>query len=46
MSRHGHAGIAGGVFFLMRPDSYVALAQDTASTETLDRCFVERGVSL
>ena len=45
MPRHGHAGIARGAFFLMRPDSYVALAQETASTETLDRYFVERGLS-
>jgi 2-polyprenyl-6-methoxyphenol hydroxylase-like FAD-dependent oxidoreductase len=43
--RHGHAGIARGALFLMRPDSYVALAQETASTETLDRYFVERGLS-
>ena len=43
--RHGHAGIARGALFLMRPDCYVALAQETTSIEALDRYFVERGVS-
>jgi hypothetical protein len=43
--RHGHAGIAREALFLMRPDSYVALAQETTSTEALDRYFGERGLS-
>jgi 2-polyprenyl-6-methoxyphenol hydroxylase-like FAD-dependent oxidoreductase len=43
-ARHEAAGLACGALYLIRPDSYVALADASGSPEALDRYFAERGI--
>jgi len=43
---HYNAGLAQNAVYLLRPDTYVALVDDAASTETLDRYFSSRNFNL
>jgi 2-polyprenyl-6-methoxyphenol hydroxylase-like FAD-dependent oxidoreductase len=43
--RHEEAGIARDAIYLIRPDAYVAMADESASTDRLDRYFAQRGLS-
>jgi len=44
-SKHGQAGLAQGAAYLIRPDTYVALADSQASPNVLESYFVERGIT-
>jgi 2-polyprenyl-6-methoxyphenol hydroxylase-like FAD-dependent oxidoreductase len=41
---HGHAGLARDATYLLRPDTYVALAAEDGPAEALDRYFAERRI--
>ncbi|MDG9885678.1 FAD-dependent oxidoreductase [Pseudomonas sp. GD04058] len=41
---HEAAGLARNAFYLIRPDSYVALAEASSSTAALERYFTERSL--
>jgi hypothetical protein len=41
---HGSAGLERDALYLLRPDTYVALAARGADSSTLARYFAERGV--
>ena len=41
---HEAAGLARNAFYLIRPDSYVALAEPSSSTAALERYFTERSL--
>jgi 2-polyprenyl-6-methoxyphenol hydroxylase-like FAD-dependent oxidoreductase len=43
---HGHAGLMQNALYVLRPDSYVGLANDSGSPEVLRRYFTSRGISL
>jgi hypothetical protein len=43
-SEHEAAGLARNALYLLRPDSYVALADATAAPETLERYFSDVGI--
>jgi hypothetical protein len=43
---HGTAGLARDALYLIRPDSYVALADAGGSAEALDRYFAEHGLAV
>jgi 2-polyprenyl-6-methoxyphenol hydroxylase-like FAD-dependent oxidoreductase len=43
-AEYERAGLARDALYLLRPDSYVALADATGAPETLDRYFAERGI--
>jgi len=43
--KHGAAGLARDAVYLLRPDTYVAVAEPRASVEALDQYFQERGLS-
>ena len=45
-SEHRRAGLARDALYLLRPDSYVALADASGSPLALERYSVERGISL
>jgi 2-polyprenyl-6-methoxyphenol hydroxylase-like FAD-dependent oxidoreductase len=42
--RHGEAGIAQNAVYLIRPDTYVGLAEESGSIERLERYFTGRGL--
>lgn len=42
--KYGQAGLASGAAYLLRPDTYVALAEPNASIHALDRYFADRGI--
>ncbi len=44
--QHEAAGLARDALYLLRPDTYVALAERTGSAETLERYFADRGIRL
>jgi 2-polyprenyl-6-methoxyphenol hydroxylase-like FAD-dependent oxidoreductase len=41
---HGRAGLARNAVYLLRPDTYVALAEPSGSAQALERYFAERGL--
>jgi hypothetical protein len=41
---HEKAGLARGALYLLRPDTYVALADASASPSALDRYFSDNGI--
>jgi hypothetical protein len=41
---HERAGLARGALYLLRPDTYVALADGSASPSALDRYFSDNGI--
>lgn len=43
---HEAAGLARDAMYLLRPDTYVALAETSGSVEALDRYFATRGIRL
>jgi hypothetical protein len=43
---HGDAGLARNALYLLRPDTYVALAEAGGSTDALDRYFAETAIRL
>lgn len=43
-AEHAEAGLERGAAYLLRPDTYVALAERTASTAELDKYFKDRGI--
>ena len=43
-SAHEVAGLARGALYLLRPDTYVALADGAGAANALDRYFAERGI--
>jgi 2-polyprenyl-6-methoxyphenol hydroxylase-like FAD-dependent oxidoreductase len=43
---HGKAGLARDALYLLRPDTYVALAEPQPSSEALDRYCSERGLHI
>lgn len=43
-AEHGAAGLARNALYLLRPDTYVALAEPSGRAEALDRYFSERGI--
>ena len=43
---HGHAGLMQNALYLLRPDSYVGLANESGSTDVLRRYFASRGISV
>jgi hypothetical protein len=43
---HRAAGLARDALYLLRPDSYVALAEARSSAQALDRYFAEQGIRL
>lgn len=43
---HGKAGLAQDAAYLLRPDTYVGLAEPQASAHVLERYLVERGITL
>jgi 2-polyprenyl-6-methoxyphenol hydroxylase-like FAD-dependent oxidoreductase len=43
-AEHGTAGLARNALYLLRPDTYVALAEADGSPEALDRYFGDRGI--
>jgi len=43
---HGRAGLAQDAAYLLRPDTYIALADPHGSTATLAQYFSERGIIL
>ena len=44
-TEHGRAGLAQDAAYLLRPDTYVALADPQGSPEALGRYFSERGIT-
>ena len=46
MSQHQAAGLARDALYLLRPDTYVALADASGAPEAIDRYCAERGLSL
>ena len=44
--RHGEAGLARNALYLLRPDSYVALADKSGAADAVQRYFDERGICL
>ncbi len=42
---HARAGLEQNALYLIRPDGYVALADESASADSLERYFVARGLS-
>jgi 2-polyprenyl-6-methoxyphenol hydroxylase-like FAD-dependent oxidoreductase len=45
-SEHEKAGFARGAFYLLRPDTYVALADGSGAASALDRYFDDHGIQL
>jgi hypothetical protein len=45
-SEHGLAGLARNGLHLLRPDSYVALADPTGSSRGLDRYLAEKRINI
>jgi len=45
-SEHGDAGLARNALYLLRPDTYVALAEANCSAEALDRYFADTAIRL
>ena len=45
-SEYAIAGLARDALYLLRPDTYVALADGSGATSALDRYFAERGIQL
>jgi hypothetical protein len=45
-SEHGHAGLMQNALYVLRPDSYVGLANEPGSADVLRRYFASRGISL
>jgi 2-polyprenyl-6-methoxyphenol hydroxylase-like FAD-dependent oxidoreductase len=45
-SEYGQAGLARNALYLLRPDTYVALADKSGSADTVQRYFDERGIRL
>jgi hypothetical protein len=45
-SQHQAAGLARDALYLMRPDTYVALADASGAPEAIDRYCTERGLRL
>jgi len=43
-AEYDRTGLARDALYLLRPDSYVALADATGAPDTLDRYFAERGI--
>jgi hypothetical protein len=43
---YGKAGFAPDALYLLRPDTYIALAEDSASPDALRRYFADRGLRL
>ncbi len=43
--RHGDVGLARGALYLLRPDTYVALADPRGSPDSLDDYFAARGLA-
>ncbi len=43
---HAHAGFAQDALYLIRPDTYVALADSSAAVDVLQRYFEERGIRM
>ena len=43
---HGHAGLIQNALYLLRPDFYVGLANESGSTDVLRRYFASRGISV
>ncbi len=43
---HGHAGLMQNALYVLRPDSYVGLANESGSPEVLRRYFASRGILL
>jgi 2-polyprenyl-6-methoxyphenol hydroxylase-like FAD-dependent oxidoreductase len=41
---HGYAGLAHNALYLLRPDTYVALAEASGSPAALDRYFADTGI--
>ncbi len=41
---HGEAGLAENALYLLRPDTYVALADPTGSAAVLEHYFIEQGI--
>lgn len=41
---HGYAGLAHNALYLLRPDTYVAMAETSGSPEALDRYFGDTGI--
>ncbi len=44
-AEYGRAGLARGALYLLRPDSYVALADPSGEPRVLERYFAERGMA-
>jgi hypothetical protein len=42
--QYGEAGFAQDALYLIRPDSYVALADQSGSADVLQRYFAQRGI--
>ena len=45
-SEYEAAGLARNAIYLLRPDSYVALADGSAAPSVLERYFADRGIRL
>jgi len=45
-SEHGDAGLARNALYLLRPDTYVALAEANGAAEALDRYFADTAIRL
>jgi 2-polyprenyl-6-methoxyphenol hydroxylase-like FAD-dependent oxidoreductase len=45
-AQHGEAGLARDALYLLRPDTYVALADKSGSADAVQRYFDERGIRL
>jgi 2-polyprenyl-6-methoxyphenol hydroxylase-like FAD-dependent oxidoreductase len=45
-SEYEKAGLARDAFYLLRPDSYVAVAENSGAPDVLDRYFAEHGIRL
>ncbi|WP_428480986.1 hypothetical protein [Pseudomonas chlororaphis] len=45
-SAHQAAGLARNGFYLLRPDTYVALAEKSADPKVMERYFEERKIAL
>ncbi len=43
--QHGHAGLARNALYLIRPDGYVAFAEESDSPVGLERYFAARGIT-
>jgi 2-polyprenyl-6-methoxyphenol hydroxylase-like FAD-dependent oxidoreductase len=44
--QHGHAGLTRDAVYLLRPDSYIGLADASGAVETLERYFDEREIAI